>query len=51
MQNDPYKNFYIKGLEDAQSGKKSRVPYNFKLSYVSGRCDFVSGKKSIYESK
>jgi hypothetical protein len=50
MQNDPYKNFYIKGWEDAKSGKKSRIPQNYKLSYVSGRYDFVSGKENRYKA-
>lgn len=48
--NDPYKNFYMLGYEDAKSGKRNRrVPYNYKLSYVSGRYDAVSGKASRYE--
>lgn len=51
MQNDPYKNFYIKGFEDAKAGKSSRVPYNFKLSYVCGRSDALSGKISRYKGE
>ena len=51
MQNDPYKNFYLKGFEDAKAGKKSRVPYNFKLSYASGRADAFSGNLNRYQGK
>ena len=51
MQNDPVKNYYCCGYEDAKNGKKNRrgVPRNFKLAYVSGRHDFHSGKPSRYE--
>jgi hypothetical protein len=52
MANDPVKNFYLKGYADAKAGKKSqrnRVPYNFKLSYVSGRCDAYQNKTPRYE--
>lgn len=50
MENDPYKNFYLKGWEDAKTGKKSRVPQNYKLCYVSGRYDFFAGRQKRYES-
>ena len=50
MQNDPIKNFYIKGYEDAKAGRKARgIPQNFKLAYVSGRYDAATNKLSRYE--
>lgn len=48
MQNDPVKNFYIRGYEDVKNGKKSRVPKNFKLAYHNGRYDAVTNKVNRY---
>lgn len=50
-QNDPYKNYYLKGYADVKQGKRSRVPYNYKLVYVSGRCDAAASKPNRYESE
>jgi hypothetical protein len=51
MQNDPIRNFYIKGYVDQQAGKRNSrsVPQNYKLAYVSGRHDSASGKPNRYE--
>lgn len=43
--------FYQKGYADAKAGKRSRVCYMYKLAYVSGRYDAVSGRSSRYEAK
>lgn len=49
MANGPWRFYYQKGYEDFKSGKKSRVPQNYKLSYVSGRHDAASEKPSRYD--
>jgi hypothetical protein len=47
--NDPVKNFYLLGYQDAKEGKKGRrVPQNFKLAYVGGRYDAVTNKAPRY---
>jgi hypothetical protein len=47
--NDPVKNYYVLGYQDALAGKKGRrVPYNFKLAYVSGRHDAARNAPSRY---
>lgn len=48
IMSDPWEFYYTKGYEDAKNGKRSRIPYNYKLSYVSGRYDFFSNKPSRY---
>lgn len=51
MANDPAKTFYILGYSDASDGKKNRrVPYQFKLAYVSGRYDAVTKKVLRYDT-
>lgn len=46
--NDPVKNFYIHGYNDAKAGKKRRVPHHLKLTYTNGEWDARKGKPSRY---
>ncbi|QWY83593.1 hypothetical protein [Rhizobium phage RHph_X2_26] len=50
-QRDPYRFFYLKGYEDAKAGKRSRIPHNFKLCYVSGRHDAAAGLRPRYSAE
>lgn len=50
--NDPVRNFYVLGYQDAKAGTKARrVPRNFKLAYVGGRLDAVVGKEPRYKNE
>lgn len=52
MQNDPVKNYYLKGYADGGNPDRVRmsaVPQNFKLAYSSGWYDARLGRAKRYE--